>query len=116
MLPGRPARIGGVLVSPNCRRLVRMVVIERALHPAASAIWDVVSDLLKIISRINSLIKEGIFGVILCVAGNVEGEVVGFNYICLVGRLRTESVQRIIHDLGVSVLSGNLHFYSDEQG
>lgn len=56
----------GALVSPNCRRLLRMVVTERGLHSAASAIWAVVSDLLKIISRINSRVEEGRFGAISC--------------------------------------------------
>jgi len=66
ILRGRPARIEGALVSPNCRKLLRIVVTERGLHSAASAIWAVVSDLLKIISRMNSRVEEGRFGAILC--------------------------------------------------
>lgn len=51
-------------------------------------------------------------------AGGVEGDVVGFNNMCSVGRSRTETVQRdvLFKGLGVSVLSGNLRFNSHEQG
>jgi hypothetical protein len=42
-----------------------MVETERGLHLAALAIWDVVSDLLKIISRMNSRVAGGRQGAML---------------------------------------------------
>lgn len=42
-----------------------MLVIERLLQSAASAIWDVGSELLYIISRMNSSFEPGSFGAIL---------------------------------------------------
>jgi hypothetical protein len=51
---GRPLPFGGARTFPKSRRLEQMLIIERLLQPAASAIWDIVSDLLLIISRINS--------------------------------------------------------------
>ena len=47
----------------------RLIVIKRGLYPAASAIWDVVKNLLSVIWRIHSLVEEGRFRTTLCVAG-----------------------------------------------
>jgi hypothetical protein len=49
---GQPSGIGGAPMWPNMQRLVQIVIIERLLQPAASAIWEVVSNLLPIKSRI----------------------------------------------------------------
>jgi hypothetical protein len=49
MLHRRPTRVGGALTLPNRRMLLLMLMMERLLYSAASAISDVVSDLLRII-------------------------------------------------------------------
>lgn len=59
--------------------IVHAIVTERGLHPSASAIWDVVSDLLRTISRMNSRLAGSGLGAILrsacspAPAGRVKG-------------------------------------------
>lgn len=65
MLRRRPTRVGGALTFPNWWRLLRRLMIERSLHSAASAICDVFSDSLSIISRIISSFEGGSLGAIL---------------------------------------------------
>jgi hypothetical protein len=66
MLRRRPTRFGGALGLPNSRRFVRIFMIVCLLHPAASAIWDVVSGSpLLIISQISSGVDCARFGAIL---------------------------------------------------
>ena len=48
MLRRRLTRVGGALAFPKQGRLLLMLMRERLLHSAASAIRDVVSDLLRI--------------------------------------------------------------------
>jgi hypothetical protein len=45
--------------------VLRVVVTERGLYPAASANWTMVSDLLRITSRMNSRVEEGRSGAIV---------------------------------------------------
>jgi hypothetical protein len=121
ILRGLPTRIGGALVSPNCRRLLRIVVIERGLHRAVLAISAIVSELLRIISRINSRLEASRFGAIIPLSHGVGSR--GQRGIRrgrpgewdTIGRKRTKET----HDYrgrGVLDLSGILQFYTDAEG
>lgn len=44
ILRGHPTPFRGALTLPSSRRLERMVMIERLLQSAISAIWEVVSE------------------------------------------------------------------------
>jgi hypothetical protein len=52
ILRRRPTPFAGALTLPKSRRLERMLVIERLLQSAASAIWDIVSELLYTVSML----------------------------------------------------------------
>lgn len=64
-LCGRPFLIGGALVLPYMRRLERILMTVRLLQPAASAIWDVVSSSLLIISWMRLSVDWAKLGAIL---------------------------------------------------
>lgn len=54
--------------------IVHTIVTERGLHPSASAIWDVVSDLPRTISRMYSRLAGSRFGAILRCACSPAGQ------------------------------------------
>jgi hypothetical protein len=62
---GRPPPFNGALVVPKQRRPESMLLIERSLQPATSAIWVVSSDLLITISRMSSCCEAARFGAML---------------------------------------------------
>jgi len=70
MIRGQPPPFGGARAFLKSRRLERMLIIERLLQPAASAIWDVVSNPLQIISRISSSCEAASRGAIMGCTGN----------------------------------------------
>jgi hypothetical protein len=72
MLRGRPTPLKGALVVPKQRRLERMCRIERSLQPATSAIWGVVSELSRIMSRMRSCCDAARFGAIVTPRDVVE--------------------------------------------
>lgn len=51
MLRGLPTPLKGALVVPKYHKLEWMCLTERSLQPAMSAIWAVVSEILRIMSR-----------------------------------------------------------------
>jgi hypothetical protein len=67
----RPTRVKGALTFPKRRRFLQILMIERSLHSAASAIFGIVKDPLCIMSRIISSLDGGSRGAIL--GGRVEG-------------------------------------------
>lgn len=78
-LRGRPPLFGGAFTSPKRFMLVTCLVIVLGWQPAALAIWEWVSSLLKIISRINSRVDEARMGAIFLPYEDDRRDLPGWN-------------------------------------